>query len=368
MNFDSLLTKVAELKASDLFIAAGKPLCAKVHGEIVNLTQEILTEEKAKAMVLGMMNAQLQAEFLEKKEANFAIQVANVGRFRVSAFFEKFNVGAVLRMISVEIPTLETLGLPPIIGEFAMQKRGLVLLIGATGVGKSSTMAAMINYRSTKSPGHIVTIEDPIEFIHKHDKSIITQREVGVDTTSYGTALKNTLRQAPDVIVIGEIRSSETMEYAIQFSETGHLCLATLHANNANQALDRIINFFPAVKQQQIWLEMSLNLKAVVGQQLLPRINGKGRVAALEILINTPVIQACIKRGEIDILKEYMAKGNTVGMQTFDQALFQLYKDQKISFEDAIKFADSESEVRLKARLDSGESKSTGSLKDVGLK
>lgn len=366
MNFDALLKKVVDLQASDLFITSGKPLCVKVNGTIQNLTADILTPEKAKSIVMSLMSTKQQDEFLVRKELNFAIQTTQAGRFRVSAYYERFNVGAVLRRIKGAIPLLEELDLPPIVSQFAMLKRGLVLLVGATGVGKSSTLAAMVGYRNHNSNGHIVTIEDPIEFLHEHDNCIVTQREVGIDTDNYGVALKNALRQAPDVILIGEIRSSETMEYAIQFAETGHLCLATLHANNANQALDRIINFFPSIKHAQVWLELSLNLKAIVAQQLVPRLEGDGRIAAVEILINTPVIQSCIKKGEIDILKEYMTKGQNVGMQTFDQALFELYKNKKISLENALHYADSESELRLMVRLDSGTT-DEGSLTGVGL-
>lgn len=366
MNFDAILNKVVEMQASDLFITAGKPLCVKVHGNIVNLNDDVLTPEKAKNLVLSIMSAKDATDFLVKKELNFAIQTPEAGRFRVSAFFERFHVGAVLRRIRADIPQLSDLELPQILGAFSMMKRGLVIVVGATGVGKSSTIAAMIGHRNHNTSGHIVTIEDPIEFIHEHDQCIVTQREVGVDTDSFGIALKNTLRQAPDVILIGEIRSSDTMEYAIQFAETGHLCLATLHANNANQALDRIINFFPAIKHQQIWLELSLNLKVIVGQQLIPRMDKEGRVPAVEILINTPIVQNCIRKGEVDVLKEYMAKGHNFGMQTFDQSLFALYKQKKISLENAVKFADSESELRLMVRLDNGTNSDTGSLSGVG--
>lgn len=367
MNFEALLNKVIELKASDLFITAGKPLCAKVNGRMINLTEEILTPERSKSIVLGVMNPTQQSEFLLRKESNFAIQTNNEDRFRVSAFFERFNIGAVLRRIKGEIPKLETLGVPEQLANFAMLKRGLIIMAGATGAGKSSTLAAMISHRNHNADGHIITIEDPIEFIHKHGRSIITQREVGLDTESFGIALKNTLRQAPDVILIGEIRSSDTMEYALQFAETGHLCLATLHASNASQALERIISFFPAIKHKQIWLELSLNLKVVIAQELLPAIDGKSSVPAVEILLNTPVIQSCIKRGEVDILKEYMVKGRDLGMQTFDQSLFDLFVAKKISMEEALKFADSESELRLMIRLASKSHTDTGSLDGVGL-
>lgn len=368
MNFDQLLTKVVDSKASDLFITAGKPPSIKVNGVVTSLDEPILTPDKAKLMVLSLMDEKQQKEFFEKKEYNFAIQTQYAGRFRVSAFYERFHIGAVLRRISAEIPVLENLGLPPILADLAMQKRGLVIIAGATGVGKSTTLAAMIGHRNKNSSGHIITIEDPIEFIHEHDKCIVTQREVGIDTESYGIALKNTLRQAPDVILIGEIRSSDTMEYAIQFSETGHLCLATLHANNANQALDRIINFFPATKHAQIWLELSLNLKSIVAQQLIPKIDGTGRAAAMEILISTPIIQSCIKKGAIDVLKTYMAKAQNVGMQTFDQALFALYKNGSISYEEALKYSDSENELRLMVKFDSGTNNDIGSLEGIGLK
>lgn len=368
MNFDALLKQMVNDNASDLFITAGKPPCIKINGVLVQLNEPVLTPEKAKAMVFSLMDENQQKDFIAQKEYNFAIQTQYAGRFRVSAFFEKFNIGAVLRRIRSDIPVLDTLGLPDIISELTMLKRGLIIVAGATGVGKSTTLAAMIGHRNHNSTGHIVTIEDPIEFIHEHDKCIITQREVGIDTSSYGIALKNTLRQAPDVILIGEIRSSDTMEYAIQFSETGHLCLATLHANNANQALDRIINFFPSSKHAQVWLELSLNLKAIIAQQLIPTADGKGRVAAMEILVNTPIVQSCIKKGDIDTLKTYMAKGQNDGMQTFDQALYTLYKNKKITYEEALKYTDSENEFRLMVKFDSGSNKDVGSLEGVGLK
>lgn len=367
MNFDAILKKMVDEQASDLFIASGKPLCIKVNGQIRNLETEVLTPVKSKEMVFSLMDEKQRQDFVTHKELNFAIQTKVAGRFRVSAFFERFHVGAVLRRINAKVPKLSNLNLPPILAELAMDKRGLVILSGATGVGKSTTLAAMLNERNMNSNGHIVTIEDPIEFIHEHINCVVTQREVGVDTDSYGVALKNTLRQAPDVILIGEIRSSETMEYAIQFSETGHLCLATLHANNANQALDRIINFFPAIKHDQIWLELSLNLRAIVAQQLIPKMDGSGRAASMEILINTPVVQSCIKRGEVDVLKGYMAKGRSVGMQTFDQSLFELYKNKVISYEEALKYADSENELRLMVKFDDGTNSDVGSLDGVGL-
>ncbi len=368
MSIDELLDKTFELEGSDLFIAPGRPASVKVHGQIQPIQDKILTPEKARKTILSLMDEQQQKEFLARKELNFAIQTATAGRFRVSAYFEKFQVAAVLRRIKATIPKLEDLDLPVAINGLSMVKRGLILFVGATGVGKSTTMASIVSYRNHNSSGHIVTIEDPIEFIHEHAQCIVTQREVGVDTESYGIALRNALRQAPDVVMIGEIRSAETMEYALQFSETGHLCLATIHANNANQALDRIINFFPSTKHQQIWLELSLNLRAIVAQQLIPRTDKEGRAAAVELVINTPIIQSCIKKGEVDVLKEYMARGGNVGMQTFDQSLFDLYKQNKISYEDALKYADSENEIRLMIKLDEGSNYDPGSLTNVGLK
>lgn len=368
MNFDQLLKQMVSLQASDLFITAGKPPCVKINGVVSPLNEVVLTPEKAKQMVFSLMDDKQRDEFIARKEFNFAIQTQFAGRFRVSAYYEKFHVGAVLRRINAEIPKLEDLHLPPILSDLAMQKRGLVIVAGATGVGKSTTLAAMIGYRNQHTAGHIITIEDPIEFIHEHNNCIVTQREVGIDTESYGVALKNTLRQAPDVILIGEIRSSDTMEYALQFSETGHLCLATLHANNANQALDRIINFFPATKHAQVWLELSLNLKSIVAQQLIPTIDGKGRVAAMEVMITTPIVQSLIKKGKVDLLKEYMFKGTSSGMQTFDQALFELYKKKIISYEEALRYSDSENEFRLMVKFsDQSGDHSAGSLEGIGL-
>lgn len=367
MNFDQILRKMVSVQASDLFITAGKPVCMKVNGVISPVDDQELTPDKAKAMVLSLMDESQQKEFAIHKELNFAIQTQYAGRFRVSAFYERFHVGAVLRRINAVIPKIEELGFPPILSELVMQKRGMILLAGATGVGKSTTLAAMIDYRNHNSAGHIVTIEDPIEYLHEHAKCIVTQREVGIDTESYGIALKNTLRQAPDVILIGEIRSSDTMDYAIQFSETGHLCLATIHANNANQALDRIINFFPSSKHAQVWLELSLNLKAIIAQQLIPKVDGTGRVAAMEIMINTPAIQSCIKKGQVDLIHDYMQKGKNAGMQTFDQSLFDLYKNKQISFADGLQYSESEGEFRLMVKLDSGQNKDIGSLEGIGL-
>lgn len=368
MNFDALLEQMVKDNASDLFITSGKPPCIKINGVLSALNEPILSPETARAMVFSLMDERQQREFIEHKECNFAIQTQYAGRFRVSAFFEKFNVGAILRRISADIPVLKDLELPKIIADITMLKRGLIIVSGATGVGKSTTLAAMIGHRNHNSTGHIVTVEDPIEFMHAHDKCIVTQREVGIDTVSYGVALKNALRQAPDVILIGEIRSSDTMEYAIQFAETGHLCLATLHANNANQTLDRIISFFPSTKHAQIWLELSLNLRGIISQQLIPAIDGKSRIAAMEILINTPIIQSCIKKGDVNAIKAYMAKGENDGMQTFDRALYELYKANKITYEEALKYTDSENEFRLMVKFDKGTNKDIGSLEGIGLK
>jgi twitching motility protein PilU len=304
-------------------------------------------------MVRSIMNDKQIKEFDATKECNFAIAPQGIGRFRVSAFIQQGMVGAVLRTITTEIPTLEDLELPPILKDIVMNKRGLCIVVGGTGSGKSTTLAAMIGHRNENSRGHIISIEDPIEYVHPHRGCVITQREVGVDTETWYAALKNTLRQAPDVILIGEIRDKETMEYGIQFAETGHLCLATLHANSANQALDRIINFFPDERRQQLLMDLSLNTKAFVSQRLIPREGGIGRVAAMEILLNTPLIQDLIFKGDVGMIKEIMAKSTRLGMQTFDQALFQLYEEAEISYEEAMRNADSKNELRLRIKLES---------------
>ena len=354
MSLDVWLKQMVEKKGSDLFIAVGVPAKMKCHGEMVNLSDEILSPESTQAIVLSLMNEEQKENFLKSKELNFAINQPGLGRFRVSAFQQRSVIGAVLRRIETRIPVLEELGVPKILSDLALTQRGLIILVGATGAGKSSTLAAMIGYRNANTKGHIISIEEPIEFVHEHKGCIITQREVGVDTESFEVALKNTLRQAPDVILIGEIRSQETMNYAIAFAETGHLCLATLHANNANQALDRIVNFFPHEMQHQLWMDLSLNLKAIIAQQLIPTQDGQGRVPAIEILINTPVVSEHIRKGEVNVLKEFMTKSNELGMQTFDQALFKLYSEGKISYEAALKHADSENEIRLMIKLKKG--------------
>jgi len=353
MNFDRLLQLMVDKGASDLFITAGVPPSIKVHGKIVPATATPLAPEKARELVLSVMNEKQRREFLESKELNFAISARGIGRFRASAFYQRNLAGIVLRRIETKIPGIDDLRLPEIVKELAMTKRGLVIFVGATGTGKSTSLAAMIGYRNRNSKGHIISIEDPIEFIHQHEGCIITQREVGIDTESFETALKNTLRQAPDVILIGEVRTRETMENAIAFAETGHLCLCTLHANNANQALDRIIHFFPADRHRQLWMDLSLNLRGIVAQQLIPTPDGQGRRACLEVLINTPLAQDLIRKGEVGELKELMKKSTELGMQTFDQALYDLYDSGEITYEDALLHADSPNDVRLKIKLKS---------------
>ena len=351
---DDFLNKMVEAKASDLFVTAGVAVAIKVNGKLATISEESLTPERSHQIVLSLMNEKQQQEFLETKELNFAIFKPELGRFRVSAYQQRNYTAAVLRRIEAVIPTLKELQVPKEIADFAMLKRGLVLVVGATGSGKSSTLAAMIGHRNRNSSGHIITVEDPIEFVHEHKQSVISQREIGIDTESYEMALKNTLRQAPDVILIGEVRSRETLQHAIAFAETGHLCLTTLHANNANQALDRIINFFPSNMHNQILLDLSLNLRAIVAQQLIPTVDGNGRRAAIEILINTPIISDHIRKGAVDELKEYMTKGREQGMQTFDQALFKLHKEGVISYDDALLHADSNNELRLMIKLSEG--------------
>lgn len=348
-----LLKKMVDKDASDLFITAGFPPAIKIDGEIHKAAEHPLTREQSAIIVRAIMNDKQARDFDAHKECNFAIAPQGVGRFRVSAFIQQGAVGAVLRQIVTKIPSIDDLELPPILKDIAMTKRGLVILVGATGCGKSTTLAAMIGHRNKNSRGHIITIEDPVEYVHAHESCVVTQREVGVDTDSWFAALKNTLRQAPDVIMIGEIRERETMEYGIQFSETGHLCLATLHANNANQALDRIINFFPAEKRDQLLMDMSLNMQGIISQRLLPRAGGKGRIASLEVMLRSPLIADLIFKGEIMKIKEVMAKSNRLGMKTFDQDLFDLYENEKISYEDAMRNSDSKNELRLRIKLES---------------
>ena len=351
MEFNSLLIMMVKQKASDLFITAGREPSMKVDGKIHPINKVKITPRRARELAMSIMTDAQQREFDQTKECNFAISAKGIGRFRVSAFVQRDAVGMVLRRIETEIPTLDQLFLPPILKNLSMIKRGIVLFVGATGTGKSSSLAAMIGYRNSQGSGHIISIEDPIEFIHEHQGCIVTQREVGLDTQSYEVALKNTLRQAPDVILIGEIRTRETMQHAIAFAETGHLCLSTLHANNANQALDRIIHFFPEDEREQVMMDLSLNLKAVVAQQLIPKADGHGRRAAVEIMLNTPLAAELIRKGEIPKLKELMKRSTEHGMLTFDQHLYQLYAEGEISYEDALSHADSTNEVRLMIKL-----------------
>lgn len=349
----NLLRKMVEQKGSDLFITADFPPAIKIDGAIKPCADRPLTAAQSSLIVRSIMNDKQAREFDATKECNFAIAPQGIGRFRVSAFVAQGNVGAVIRTIVTKIPTFEDLELPVQLKDVAMTKRGLCMVVGGTGSGKSTTLAAMIGYRNENSAGHIITIEDPVEYMHPHRGCVMTHREVGVDTENWHNALKNTLRQAPDVIMIGEIRDRETMEYGIQFAETGHLCVATLHANSANQALDRIINFFPEERRHQLLMDLSLNVTALISQRLIPRENKMGRVAAMEIMLASPLISDLIYRGEVGQIKDVMAKSTRLGMQTFDQALFRLYEDGTISYEEALRNADSQNELRLKIKLQS---------------
>ncbi len=347
----SMLTKVVEIGGSDLFITADFPPSVKHQGLMKPLGKQILSADKTKLFAYSIMNDYQRDEFEREMECNFAINVPEVSRFRVNVFIQQQQVGMVIRTIAAEIPNFEKLKLPNTLKDVIMEKRGLVLVVGGTGSGKSTSLAAMIDYRNENSAGHIITVEDPVEYIHKHKKSMITHREVGVDTHSWHHALKNTLRQAPDVILIGEIRDTETMEHAIAFAETGHLCLGTLHANNANQTLDRIINFFPEERRQQLLMDLSSNMKAIISQRLIRTEDGKGRRAAVEIMLNTRLVADLILKGEMHELKAVMTKSREVGMQTFDQALFDLYNEGAISYDEAIRNADSANELRLQIKL-----------------
>lgn len=354
MDFDKLLQLMIEKNGSDLFITADVAPSMKINGNICPLSKISLSAEQTMFLVKGVMSDSQQQEFEETHECQFAItDKANQARFRVSAFMQRDMAGMILRKIENKIPTVEALGLPPFLKELAMKKRGIILLVGATGTGKSTTLAAMVGHRNQNSHGHIITIEDPIEFVHEHKGCIVTQREVGVDTLSFEAGLKNTLRQAPDVILIGEIRNLEVMSYAIQYAETGHLVFATLHANNANQAIDRIIHFFETERHNQLFMDLSLNLRAIVAQQLIPTPDGKGYRAAIEVLINSQLISDYIRKGEVHEIKEVMTRSRDIGMQTFDQALFDLYENDDITYEDAIKHADSPNDLRLKIKLNS---------------
>jgi twitching motility protein PilU len=346
-----LLRAMVAKKASDLFITAGFPPAFKLDGKMTPVSNQSLTPQHTQELARSLMNDKQAQEFEASKECNFAINPPGIGRFRVNAFVQQARVGIVLRTITTTIPKMDDLGLPPVLKDVAMTKRGLVIMVGGTGSGKSTTLAAMIGYRNENSHGHIITIEDPIEYVHDHKNCLITQREVGVDTDSWEAALRNTLRQAPDVILIGEVRERETMEHAIAFAETGHLCMCTLHANSANQALDRIINFFPEERRAQLLMDLSLNLKGLVSQRLIPLKDAKGRAAAIEILLNSPLISDLIFKGEVHEIKEIMKKSREMGMQTFDQALFDLYEGGKIGYEDAMRNADSMNELRLQIKL-----------------
>lgn len=351
MDIEKLLKIMVEKGASDLFITAGVAPSIKINGRMMPVTTTPLSPEKTRETVMGVMNETQRREFTKEKECNFAISARGIGRFRVSAFYQRNLAGMVLRRIETTIPRIEDLGLPEIVKDIAMEKRGLVVLVGATGSGKSTSLAAMIGQRNRNSKGHIISVEDPIEYIHQHEGCIVTQREVGIDTASFEIGLKNMLRQAPDVIMIGEVRSRDTMEHAITFAETGHLCLCTLHANNANQALDRILHFFPSDRHSQLWLDLSLNLRAIIAQQLIPTPDGKGRRACIEVLLNSPLAKDLIRKGKVHQLKDLMAKSNEQGMQTFDQALYKLYKNGEITYEDALVYADSANDLRLMIKL-----------------
>jgi twitching motility protein PilU len=348
-----LLRLMVSRNGSDLFLTADFPPAIKVDGKVTKVSPQPLTGQHTMALARSIMNDKQAAEFERSKECNFAVSPAGIGRFRCNAFMQQGHVGVVMRTIPQQIPTIDSLGLPQVLKDIALTKRGLTIFVGATGSGKSTSLAAMVDHRNENSFGHIITVEDPVEFVHAHKNCIVTQREVGIDTEGWESALKNTLRQAPDVILMGEIRDRETMEHAVAFAETGHLCMATLHANSANQALDRIINFFPEERRAQLLMDLSLNLKALVSQRLLPRQEGKGRVAAVEILLNTPLVSDMIFKGEVGEIKELMKRSREVGMQTFDQALFDLYETNLVTYEDALRNADSLNDLRLQIKLHS---------------
>jgi twitching motility protein PilU len=352
-----LLTLVVKQNASDLFITAAFPPAIKVDGRIMPVSKSVLSPTHTIELARSIMNDKQAAEFENSKEVNFAVSPPGIGRFRVNAFLQQGLVGMVMRRINTTIPKFDDLSLPPVLKDVVMSKRGLVIFIGATGCGKSTSMAALLGYRNANSHGHIITIEDPIEFVHEHQGCIVTQREVGVDTDGWEIALRNSLRQAPDVILIGEIRSRETMDHAIAFAETGQLCLATLHANNSNQAMDRIINFFPAERRQQLLMDLSLNVRAFVSQRLLPRRDGQGRVPAVEVMLNSPLVSDLIFKGDISGIKEIMKRSRELGMQTFDQALYDLYEAGAVSYEDALRNADSLNDLRLQIKLHGQEAK-----------
>ncbi len=367
MDLNPFLRTMAEQGASDLFVTVGFPVSAKINGQMTPITDERLTGEMALALVHDAMSEKQRIEFDETKECNFAIARDEIGRFRCSAFWQRDMAGMVVRRIVTQIPKADDLGLPEILKDIIMSKRGLLLFVGATGTGKSTSLAALMGHRNQNSRGHILTIEDPIEFVHEHAGCVVTQREVGIDTQSFDDALKSSLRQAPDVILIGEIRSMETMEYAMSFADTGHLCVATLHANNANQAIERIMHLAPPEQHEKLRFDLSLNLRAIVAQQLVPTVDGKGRVAAIEILLNSPLVTDLIQRNEIGSLKEAMKKGKEMGMQSFDMALYELYKQNRITLEQATHHADSPNDLRLMIKLDTDEGTSLGSLSNVSI-
>lgn len=348
-----LLRLMLQKNGSDLFITANFPPAIKIDGKIIPQSNQQLTHTHTAELARVVMNDRQAAEFEATKECNFAISPPGIGRFRANAFIQQGQVGLILRTIPQRIPTFDELGLPPVLKDIAMSKRGLVIFVGGTGTGKTTSLAAMVDYRNEKSFGHIITVEDPIEFVHAHKNCIVTQREVGIDTDSWEPALKNTLRQAPDVILMGEIRDRETMDYAVAFAETGHLCLATLHANSANQAIDRIVNFFPEERRHQLLMDLSLNLRALISQRLLPMCDRKGRVPAVEVMLNSPLISDLIFKGEIPGIKEVMKRSSDLGMQTFDQSLFDLYERGLITYEDALRNADSMNDLRLQIKLKS---------------
>jgi len=358
------LAKMCDADASDVFVSSHLPVSAKINGELTPLDEHDLTEEESLALVESAMSEKQKSEFHSTKECNFAI-ATDEGRFRISAFWQRDKAGMVIRRIVTTIPDVSDLGLPSVLTDLIMAKKGLLLFVGGTGTGKSTSLAALLGYRNRNHRGHILTIEDPIEFVHEHEKSIITQREVGLDTESFDSALKSSLRQAPDVILIGEIRSQETMEYALSFAETGHLCVATLHANNANQTIDRIMHLVPKEKHEKLKYDLALNLRGIVAQQLVPTSDGKGRVAAIEVLLNSPMIAELIKRGDIGGIKETMAKSREMGMQTFDQALFDHYQNQRINYADALHNADSPNDLRLMIKLRNNDQQGAGFLQGV---
>jgi twitching motility protein PilU len=356
---NDLLRLMISRNGSDLFLTADFPPAIKVDGKVTKVSPQPLTGQHTMALCRSIMNDKQAAEFERTKECNFAISPQGIGRFRCNAYVQQGNVGLVLRVIPATLPSIDGLGLPQILKDVAMSKRGLVIFVGATGSGKSTSMAAMIDFRNENSYGHIITVEDPVEFVHPHKNCIVSQREIGIDTDGWGLALKNMMRQAPDVILMGEIRDRETMDHAVAFAETGHLCMATLHANSANQALDRIINFFPEERRAQLLMDLSLNLKALVSQRLLPRQEGKGRVAAVEIMLNTPLIADLIFKGEVAEIKELMKRSRELGMQTFDQSLFDLYEGNLVTYEDALRNADSLNDLRLQIKLHSQRARSS---------